>query len=142
MQKFISFLIGVTGSLIAGFFGGWTEAFKVLFIFMAVDYISGIIVAGVFKNSTKTETGALQSHYCWKGLAKKVMTIVYVGIGYQLDVLIGSNYIKDAVCIAFIVNELLSIVENAGLMGIPIPTVITNAIDILKKKSEVEENEC
>jgi amidophosphoribosyltransferase len=49
---------------------------------------------------------------------------------------VGATYIRDAVCIAFIINELISIVENAGLMGIPIPTVITKSIELLKQKGD------
>ena len=67
------------------------------------------------------------------------MTLVFVLVSYRLDLIIGTNYIRDAVIIAFLANELISLVENAGLMGIPLPAVITKAIDILQKKSESEE---
>ena len=60
-------------------------------------------------------------------------------VGCRLDVVMGSNFIRDAVVIAFIANETLSIIENAGLMGLPIPAVITKAIEVLKKKAESEE---
>lgn len=62
--------------------------------------------------------------------------LLLVAIGYRLDLLIDTTYIKDSVCIAFIANELISIIENAGIMGIPIPKVITNAIDVLKGKGD------
>jgi toxin secretion/phage lysis holin len=88
----------------------------------------------VFHQSPKTATGTLESRTGFKGLIRKGMILLFVWVGYRLDLTVGTTYIKDAVCIAFIANELLSIVENAGLMGIPIPAVITNAIDILKKK--------
>lgn len=58
----------------------------------------------------------------------------------RLDLLIGTSYLRDAVCIAFIVNEVISITENAGLMGVPIPAVITNAISVLKKKQTETED--
>jgi len=73
-----------------------------------------------------------------KGLIRKGTMLLFVLIGHRLDMAVGSTYIRDAICIAFIANELLSIVENAGLMGVPIPAAITNAIDILKKKTEQE----
>ena len=76
-----------------------------------------------------------------KGLIRKAMILLFVLIGFRLDLAMGVTYIKDAVCIAFIANELISIVENAGLMGIPIPAIITNAIDILKKKGDGEHAE-
>lgn len=69
------------------------------------------------------------------------MTLLFVLIAYRLDLAIGVNYIRDAVVIGFIANELISIVENAGLMGLPLPTVITKAIDILTKKSESEDKQ-
>lgn len=132
--------IGVTGSVIASFFGGWTASLTTLLIFMGIDYISGLVVAGVFHKSKKTENGGLESRAGFKGLIRKFMILLFVLIGYRLDVAVGASYIKDAVCIAFIANELLSIIENAGLMGIPIPAVITNAIEVLKKKG-VQKNE-
>ena len=61
---------------------------------------------------------------------------MFVLIGYRLDIAIGTEYIKDAVCIGFMVNELISIIENAGLMGMYIPAPIIKAIDMLKDKKE------
>ena len=133
-------IIGIIGGALSTAFGGWDSALTTLLIFMLIDYVSGIVVAALFKKSTKTETGALESKTCWKGLAKKCMTLLFVLIGTRLDMAIGTTYIRDAVCIAFMANELLSIVENAGLMGVPIPSVITNAIDVLKGKKEGSEN--
>lgn len=141
MKHFICTGMGIAGSFIASFFGGWTAAMTTLLIFMAIDYASGLILAGVFHKSNKTESGALESKAGWKGLCRKCMTFLFVLVAYRLDIALGSSYIKDAVCIAFIANETISIVENAGLMGIPIPKVITNAIDLLKNKgSEDEDN--
>lgn len=57
-------------------------------------------------------------------------------IANRLDIVMGTSYIRDAVCIAYIVNELVSIIENAGLMGVPVPEVVMNAIDALKQKKE------
>lgn len=134
MKNTICTIVGIIGSFIASLFGGWTASLTTLLIFMGIDYLTGLIVAGVFYNSPKTDTGALESRAGFKGLIRKFMILLFVLIGYRLDLAVGTTYIRDAVCIAFIANELLSIVENAGLMGIPIPAVITNAIDILKKK--------
>lgn len=135
MKNMICTSIGVVGSIVASFFGGWTASLTTLLIFMLIDYASGLIVAGVFHNSPKTETGTLESRAGLKGLIRKFYMLLFVLIGHRLDVAVGTTYIRDAVCIAFMANELLSIVENAGLMGLPIPAVITNSIDILKKKT-------
>lgn len=138
MKEVICTVFGVIGSAIATAFGGWDAGLVTLVIFMCVDYVSGLVVAGVFKKSTKTETGALESKAGWKGLCKKCMTLIFVLVAYRLDIVIGTNYIRDAVIIAFIANELISLVENAGLIGVPMPDVITKAIDILQKKSDTE----
>jgi toxin secretion/phage lysis holin len=128
--------LGLIGGLIASWFGGWDTGLQTLIVFMAVDYISGLIVAGVFKNSNKTESGALESRAGWKGLIRKCMTLLFVLVAYRLDLMIGQDYIRDAVIIGFCANELISIIENAGLMGIPLPTVLQKALDILIQKGE------
>lgn len=124
--------IGVVGAYISHLFGGWNASLTTLCIFMCIDLITGIIVAGVFHKSTKTETGALQSKIGWQGLCRKGMTLLLILVAHRLDIALGTLYVKDGVCIAFIVNEGISIIENAGLMGIPMPKILTNAIDVLK----------
>lgn len=136
MKEGICTGIGIVGGLIASLFGGWDAGLATLIIFMAVDYLSGLMVAGIFHKSSKTDSGALESKICWKGLCRKCMTLVFVLVAYRLDLVINTNYIRDAVIIAFIANELISIVENAGLMGLPMPEAITKAIDILQKKPD------
>jgi toxin secretion/phage lysis holin len=96
----------------------------------------GLLIAAVWKKSNKSETGALGSMQMWRGLCKKGVILLIVLIAYRLDLALGTNYIRTAVIIAFIVNEMVSIVENAGIMGIPMPSVIIKAIDVLKKKEE------
>lgn len=138
MKEILCTIIGFAGSVIASFFGGWDAGIATLLIFMVLDYVSGLIVAAVFKNSPKTDTGSLESKAGWKGLCRKCMTLIFVLVAYRLDLVIGTKYIRDTVIIAFIANETISLVENAGLMGVPLPDVITKAIDILQKKSEKE----
>lgn len=136
MKSFIVSIFGAIGSGIAYALGGWDTSVITLGIFMTIDYFTGFINALIFKKSPKSQTGAYDSKAGWKGLAKKCVTILFVVIAVRLDELIGTSYIRDAVCIAFIVNELLSIIENAGLMGIPIPAVITKALEVLNSKGE------
>lgn len=128
--------IGVIGSIIASLFGGWDTGLVTLVIFMGIDYVSGLLIAGIFHNSNKTESGALESKAGWKGLCRKCMTLLFVLIAYRLDLALGVNYIRDAVIIGFMANELISIVENAGLMGLPLPDAINKAIDVLTQKKE------
>lgn len=127
-------IVGIIGSAIASAFGGWTTGLTTLVIFMAIDYITGLIVAGVFHKSAKTETGTLESRAGFKGLCRKGAMLLVVLVAYRLDLAVGTTYIKDAVIIAFIANETISIIENAGLMGVQIPDTIKNAIDVLQRK--------
>lgn len=136
MKQGIITISGVIGGIISALFGGWDSAMTTLVIFMAVDYITGLVVAGVFKKSGKSETGALESRAGWKGLCKKGMTLLIVLVAVRLDMLSGTEFLKDATIIALVTNETLSIMENAGLMGIKWPPIISNAIDVLKKKGE------
>lgn len=141
MKHALCSILGVIGAAISAAFGGWSAGMMTLLIFQGIDYLMGLIVAGVFKKSDKSKSGALESGAGWKGLLKKGVTWLIVLVAYRLDVVIGSTYVKDAAVIGFIVNETISIIENAGLMGLPLPAVITKAIEVLKQKSEPEKVE-
>lgn len=136
MKEGFCVTFGIIGSAVASLFGGWDAALITLIIFMGIDYLTGLIVAGVFHKSEKTTNGTLESRAGWKGLCRKGVTLLIVLVACRLDLLIGSNFIRDAVVIAFVVNESLSIIENAGLMGVPIPPVIMKGIEVLKNKSD------
>lgn len=127
---------GVISGMISQAFGGWDAALITLLLFMAVDYLSGLIVAGVFQASDKSASGSLSSVACWQGLLKKGMTLVIVLVAARLDIVLGTAFVRDAVVIAYIVNETISIIENAGLMGLPVPDVIMSAIEQLQGKNE------
>lgn len=131
--------IGMIGGLIANLLGGWTSDMTTLVIFMIIDFITGLIVAGVFQKSNKSDSGAYNSKAGWKGLCKKCLTLFFVIIAHRLDVELGMNYIRTATIVGFIANEAMSIIENAGLMGMPMPKVVTKAIEVLKEKSEGAE---
>lgn len=131
----INGILATLGSVIAGLFGGWTSGLTVLCIFMVIDFISGIAAALVNKSS-KTNTGGLSSKVIWTGIIKKIFTLAMVVVGAQLDILSGANYIRDAVVIAYVITETISIVENAGLIGLPIPSILQKVIDVLKEKNE------
>ena len=138
MKESICFGVGVVGSAIASLFGGWDAALVTLLIFMGIDYLTGLIVAGVFHQSPKSDGGALESRAGWKGLCRKGMTLLVELVACRLDLIMGSNFIRDATFIAFIANETISIIENAGLMGAPIPGVLVKAIEVLKQKADGE----
>ena len=131
-------IFGVVGAAIAASLGGWDMALQTLCIFMAIDYVSGLIVAGIFQASTKSENGALESRAGLKGLLRKAAMLCAVLMAYYLDQVAGTDFVRDAACLAFVCNEGLSIIENFGLMGVPIPDAITNAIDVLKGKKDTK----
>ena len=131
--------IGVVGSTVAAAFGGWDAAMITLISMMVIDYLTGVLVAGVFHNSPKTENGTLESKAGWKGLCRKGMTLLIVLVASRLDIILGTGFIRDAVIIGYIANETISIIENAGLMGVPIPEAIKKAIEVLQQKGS-EDN--
>ena len=125
------------GAVLAKALGGWDESLQALITFMAVDYVLGIIIALVWKNSPKTEDGSFESNASLKGLFRKggILAIVYMAV--QIDMLAGnSSYIRNTVILFFIANEGFSIIENLGIMGLPMPEVIKNAFAAIKKQSE------
>ena len=141
MKASICTAAGIAGAAIASIFGGWTTALEVLIWFMGIDYVTGVIVAGVFHASKKSGSGSLKSVAGFKGLCKKAVVLMLVMMGYRLDQLMGTTMVKDAVCIGFIANEGLSILENVGLMGITYPEALRKALDILNKKKEDQEDD-
>lgn len=135
----LSRLFCIVGGGIATALGGWDAGLQALVICMAADDVSGLVVAGVFRKSSKTENGALESQTGFKGLCRKGMMLGIVLAAHYVDTVIGTNYVRDAVVIGFMANEAISIVENAGLMGVPLPGILKKAIDILTAKSEGKE---
>lgn len=133
MKETICMIAGVVGGVITTLLGGWDSALATLVVFMGIDFVTGIVTAAMGK-SKHSESGTLNSTAGWVGLAKKFCILLMVVVGVRIDILIGTNYIRDTVCISFCLNELLSIVENNTLMGIPYPPVIKKAIDVLQTK--------
>lgn len=129
----------LAGGAFSAFFGGWSGSMTTLAIMMAGDYATGLLVAGVFHASRKTENGALESRVGWKGLLRKGVTLLVVLLAARLDVELGCSFLRDGVTTAYIANELLSIVENLGLMGVPMPSAISRAVELLKARSEEEK---
>ena len=136
MKHKVLMIVALLGSGVLELLGGWDEALQTLVIFMAVDWFTGgIILPVVFKKSPKSENGALESRAGWKGLCRKGMTLLVVLIAVRLDMLLKTNYLRDTVCIAFIINEAVSIIENAGIMGVSLPEALKKSIDILEEKN-------
>lgn len=138
--KTILSALGAFGAIISTALGGFDKAIITLLVFMAVDYLTGLFVAFKHK-SNKTTSGGLSSAVGFIGLMKKCSILLMVVVAHYIDGFIGANYTRDAVCLTYILNELLSIIENAGVLGIPIPRVIKNGIDMLKKRGESDADQ-
>ena len=132
IKIFILSGVACVGAAIASLLGGWTGAMTTLVILMLIDYVTGIIVAGVFHNSPKCSGGALSSAVGFKGICRKFVILLIVVAACRVDLLLETNIIRDATCIGFCANELVSITENAGLMGIPLPRKLVEAIEVLR----------
>ena len=136
--------IGIVGSIIAQSLGGWDSAVLTLIIFMSIDFATGLACAVFWNKSKKSENGALSSKACWQGIIKKLCTVLLVVCAHYADVLLGCDYIRNAVVIAFCASELISICENAALMGImpaPVKKIFDKIIDVMKSgKGDNNEN--
>jgi toxin secretion/phage lysis holin len=127
----------VLGSGVAKALGGWDNALQTLIIFMAIDYITGILIAAIWQRSTKSESGALESRAGFKGLIRKSTMLLVVWVSVQLDLLLGlDGFSRTAVILFFCGNEGLSIVENLGIMGVPIPSMIKEKFEQLRKSAD------
>ncbi len=135
LKVFVLGVIGAIGGFISYQLGGWNDVLTILIIFMLVDYVLGVVCA-ISNKSLKTENGGLSSKAGFNGLLRKGLMFLVVFLGAKLDTVIGSNFIMEAVVIAYILNETISIIENLGILGVPIPSIINKVIDILKKKEQ------
>ena len=128
--------VGTVGGAISAAMGGWSQMLTALLIVMGADYLTGLIVAGVFHRSGKSADGSLESRAGFKGLCRKGAMLLVVLLAARLDLVMGAGFIRDGAAMAFLANELLSVVENVGLMGVPIPKVIASAISVLQSKAD------
>lgn len=132
-------ILGALAAVGTKLFGGWTPTLSIVLIVMGIDLFAGFMVAAVFNNSPKSENGAADSKAMFKGICKKIMMLCLLAVAHQIDKALGVDYIMLATTYGFIANEALSIVENAGLMGIVKSEVLINAIDVLKSKGNKTE---
>ena len=107
---------GIVAGIVSAMIGSWTAALEVLCIAMLMDYITGLIVAGVFHKSPKSAGGALESKAALKGLMRKMLVVIMVVAFHQLDRLTGKTFFRDGACWAFFTVEIISVTENVGLV--------------------------
>jgi toxin secretion/phage lysis holin len=125
MDKIFNLLVAGCGAAATYLWGGWSPMVQILLTFVVVDYLSGLLASGV--------EGKLNSKIGFRGIAKKVMIFAMVAVGHLLDNALGENHIlRDSVIFFYCANELLSIIENSGRIGLPVPETLTKAVDVLK----------
>lgn len=121
------------GALVSYFYGGWNQLLQILLAFVVLDYITGIYASGV--------EGKLSSSIGLKGITKKIFIFIMVAVAHLVDVALGNStcIFMDATIFFYMVNEILSIFENAGRANLPVPGILKQAVEILKSKSELKE---
>lgn len=134
--------VGTALTSICVLFGGFDMPLQILLTFCVCDIIAAVCLAIFFKRSPKTEQGGLSSTVFREGVARKFGMFMIVVVAHYIDEITGINFLRSFVVSTFIVSEAISIIETIGLMGVPIPAVLRETIEILKKKndSKVEEN--
>ena len=141
MKTTLCSVLGVCGGIIAALFGGWDTGLKTVLIFMALDFITGLVVGGVFKKSPHSSSGALTSGACWRGLWRKCGMLFYIIVAHRLDIMSGLAIVRDGVIISICVNEVISLAENLKLMGVWLPKPIETALDIMRKEDKNNETD-
>ncbi len=124
-------IVAIGGGAASYLFGGWSSLLEILLAFVIIDYITGFVAAGI--------EGKLASEVGLKGIAKKVFIFVMVAVAHLADQTAGTQIIRDAAIFFYLANELLSIIENSGRIGLPVPPIISHAVEILKEKGEVSK---
>lgn len=131
METQIKAAAAVGGAIVSFLFGGWSALLTILLAFVVLDYISGVLAAG--------KEGKLNSDIGLWGIARKVSIFVVVAIAHLVDTALGDAHLfRDAAIFFYLANEVLSITENLGRIGAPIPGIIKQAVEVLRGKSDVK----
>ena len=138
VKQVISLVIGTLTTGLMKIIGEPTQDLKILLLLMVVDLIVGFTVSAVWHKSSKTKSGKVSSKVMFKGIVKKILTLVLVIVSYQIDILLGYDVIRHVAIIAFIVQEIISIIENITITGIKAPDIITKALDVLERSVKDE----
>ena len=139
IKNYVLAVMAFVGGFVSHALGGWDSMMKLLMALMALDFLTGWLVAGVWKRSNKSESGALDSKASFRGLIRKGMILMVVWIGVLLDDALGATYVRNAVVLFFVGNEGLSLLENLGLMGVPFPDFLKKALEALHDRGNKGE---
>ncbi len=144
MKERVFQTIAAAAGAVASFFCGLPPILWVLIAVMTLDYITGLI-CGAMGKSPKTEHGGLSSNAAFMGLMKKLLIVVVVALAYLLDhaVTLGAGVefaaVSGATCLWFIASEGVSVLENAAMMGVPIPKILRQALEVMKGKDNEQQ---
>jgi toxin secretion/phage lysis holin len=132
MDQFIKMSIAIGGAVLSYMFGGAFPLLGALLFFTVLDYVTGFTASWL--------EGKLSSKVGMKGIPKKVLIFVIVAVAHQIDTMIGGDghFFRDATIFFYITNELISIIENSGRIGLPVPAVIKKAVEVLKDKGDAK----
>ena len=131
METLFKTVVAASGATLSYLYGEWSVLLGILVAFVIFDYLSGIMAAAI--------EGKLSSKIGFKCIPKKIMIFLFVAMGHLLDQALGGGHLfREAVIFFYLANELLSIIENSGRIGLPVPTVINRAVEVLKGKGDVE----
>ena len=133
IETYTGIISACVGGVICGALGGWDVVLKILATMIVLDYVSGLLAAFVEKK--------LNSEVGFKGVAKKVLIFIVVALAYNIDVVIGASFVRYLVISFYIGIEGLSVLKNAGRAGIPLPGVLFDALDEIRKKSEGKKHD-
>ena len=126
----VNSIFAVIGTIIAKALGGWDMALQVLVAMVVLDYITGITLA-IFEKKLSSEIG-------FKGLFKKMMIFALVYLSILLDQATNTDIVRTLTIMFYIANEGISILENAGKLGVPYPAPLKNILVVLKQKNNGE----
>ena len=142
VKYLIELIISSLGTILINIIGKPTDELMILLLLMIIDLITGTLVSAIWHKSSKTKSGKLSSRVMFKGIVKKILTLVIVVIAYQLDILLNIDMIRYIVIISLIIEEVLSIIETIALTGIQVPTIISKGLDILERRISDDISNC
>lgn len=129
-ETFITTITAIGTGLVTTLLGGWDRAMEILLICMVLDYLTGVAAA--------IKTKELRSSTGFEGLAKKGSIFIIVILAAQLDRFTGNaaSIFRTSTAFFFVANEGLSIIENVGELGIPLPSFIKSVLEKMKEKND------
>jgi len=140
MKEFYLLLSGSLGVVLQHLFGVWDRLLEAMIVFMLIDIATGVLVA-ILGKSPNSGNGKLWTGAMREGMIHKGLGLLFVVIAVELDALTGSDYIRSATIFCILMQELLSIAENAALMGVPLPEILKRTLSVLNETKNNNKSE-